>query len=53
MRENKSVGEDDDDNDDDGRYFVAAELWRDNCPLSDGLLSRIWKFTLSSVSKYG
>merc|ERR1719397_14521 len=34
------------------RYFLASGLARDNCLPSDGLLTRIWKFTLASVSRY-
>jgi len=35
------------------RYFVAAGLYRDTCQPSDGLLTRIWKFGMASVSKLG
>ena len=31
------------------RYFLAAELVRDECHLSDSLLSRLWKFTRTTV----
>ena len=35
------------------RYFLAAEFFRDDCHLADGLLSRLWKFTRTSVVQLG
>ena len=34
------------------RYFVASDLMRDSCEMSDSWLDRIWKFTKSSVRRY-
>ena len=34
------------------RYFVASDLMRDSCEMSDSWLGRIWKFTKSSVRRY-
>ena len=34
------------------RYFLASGLMRDGCEMSDGWLTRVWKFTKASVSRY-